>query len=123
MRMLLSLLGTCACLANAIQITAPVFNSNQSAGSSLTVQWTSVDTDPAIFSIELVNFVNFPPSYVILAYGVHTSSQSYTVQIPCDTAPAYGYQINAINGTNVFVIYAQSQNFTITEAANPAQCI
>src|SRR5882762_5617654 len=115
MRMLLSLLGTCACLANAIQITAPVFNSTQSAGDSVTIQWTSVDTDPAIFSVELVNFVIFPPSYVTLAYGVQTSSLSYTVKIPCDSAPAYGYQINAINGTNVFVIYAQSKNFTITE--------
>ncbi|KAL1851952.1 hypothetical protein Plec18167_007546 [Paecilomyces lecythidis] len=116
MRMFLSLLGLCATMASAIQITAPYGNSTVAAGSKTLVQWSSVDTDPSNFGIYLVNFVNWPPSYVPLALDVPTEDGSYSVQIPCDTPASWGYQINAINGTNVYVIYAQSNKFSVSAA-------
>lgn len=123
MRMFLSLLGLCATMVSAIQITRPAGNSTLTAGSKALIQWSSVDTDPSNFSIYLVNFVNWPPSYVPLALDVPTSDGSYAVQIPCDTQASWGYQINAINGTNVYVIYAQSSKFAVAPALNLAGCV
>jgi hypothetical protein len=103
-------------MASAIKINTPIANSTQIAGGSTLVQWSTVDTDPDQFSIYLVNFVNWPPSYVPLALDVPTAAKAATVQIPCDTDPSWGYQINAINGTNVYVIYAQSSKFSVSPA-------
>lgn len=118
---LLSLLF--ASMASAIQILAPSANSTHRAGEPAVVQWSSVDTDPETFSIYLVNFVNWPPSYVPLALDVPTAAHSASVDIPCDTNPSWGYQINAINGTNVYVIYAQSGKFAVSPALDPAGCV
>jgi len=124
MRMRLPLLGLfCASVASAIQITAPAANTTVAAGSTTLIQWSTVDTDPSTFSIYLVNFVDWPPSYVPLALDVPTSHESFAVQIPCDTRPSWGYQINAINGTNVYVIYAQSGKFAVSPALDPAGCV
>lgn len=112
-----------ASMASAIQILAPAANSTYRAGEPAVVQWSSVDTDPDTFSIYLVNFVNWPPSYVPLALDVPTAAHSYSVDIPCNTDPSWGYQINAINGTNVYVIYAQSSKFSVSPARSPAQCV
>jgi hypothetical protein len=38
--------------------------------------------------------------------------QAY-VKIPCDVDSGYGYQFNAINGTNTYVIYAQTDIFSL----------
>ncbi|KAL3461015.1 Ser-Thr-rich glycosyl-phosphatidyl-inositol-anchored membrane family-domain-containing protein [Aspergillus heterothallicus] len=103
-----------ASLVSAISITEPTANSTHAAGSSLTVNWTTVDTDPSTFSLYLWNFVSWPPSYVPLAIDISTADQSYTVQIPCDTNPEWGYQLSAINGTNVYIIYAQGERFTVS---------
>lgn len=125
MRFSLALFGLCASLASAIEILSPSVNSTQATCGKTVVKWSTVDTDPSTFSIYLVNFVNWPPSYVPLAYNVPTADKSYTVQIPADTDPSYGYQINAINGTNVYVIYAQSKKFSVSKgltncvASNP----
>lgn len=35
------------------------------------------------------------------------------VKIPCDVSSGYGYQFNAINGTNTYVIYAQTDIFSL----------
>lgn len=118
----LALFGLCASMAEAIEISTPSVNSTQPAGGKTVVSWSMVDTDPAAFSIYLVNFVNWPPSYVPLAYNVPTANGSYTVQIPCETQPSWGYQINAINGTNVYVIYAQSKKFSVSPSPS-SQCV
>ncbi|KAL4736675.1 hypothetical protein BDV11DRAFT_9768 [Aspergillus similis] len=72
-------------LVAAISITEPTANSTYAAGSTITVNWTTVDTDPSYFSLYLWNFVSWPPSYVALATDIPTADESYTVQIPCDT--------------------------------------
>ncbi|KAL5341389.1 hypothetical protein BJX70DRAFT_395778 [Aspergillus crustosus] len=79
-------------LASAISIISPVANSTYAAGSSVTVKWTTVDTDPSVFSLYLWNFVSWPPSYIPLATDIPTADESHTVQIPCDTNPEWGYQ-------------------------------
>ncbi|KAL6231692.1 Ser-Thr-rich glycosyl-phosphatidyl-inositol-anchored membrane family-domain-containing protein [Aspergillus navahoensis] len=101
-------------LAAAISIVEPTANSTYAAGSTITVNWTTVDTDPSFFSLYLWNFVSWPPSYVALATDIPTAEQSTTVQIPCDTNAEWGYQLSAINGTNVYIIYAQGEHFTVS---------
>jgi hypothetical protein len=123
MRPLLLLLPILASLATAVEITFPVANSTLVAGGETKVVWSSVDTDPTTLSLYLVNFVNWPPSYVPLAIDVDTADGSHQVKIPCDTPASSGYQINAINGTNVYVIYAQSKKFSVGPALDPAGCI
>ncbi|KAJ5935087.1 hypothetical protein N7466_004634 [Penicillium verhagenii] len=118
MRSVIPLVVSLASLAAAIDITSPAANSTYAAGSTVNVEWTSVDTDPTNFSLYLWNFVSWPPSYVPLALDVPTSDLSYSVQIPCDTNPDWGYQISGINGTNVYIIYAQGDKFTVSDAAS-----
>ncbi|RDW72683.1 GPI anchored serine-threonine rich family protein [Aspergillus mulundensis] len=110
-------------LAAAISITEPTANSTFAAGSAITVNWTTVDTDPSSFSLYLWNFVSWPPSYVALATDIPTADESHTVQIPCDTNPEWGYQLSAINGTNVYIIYAQGERFTIDSPADGESCV
>ncbi|RAH68726.1 uncharacterized protein BO66DRAFT_421327 [Aspergillus aculeatinus CBS 121060] len=122
MRMRLSipaLLVSLTSLASAISITKPGLNATYPAGSTLTVNWTSVDTDPSYFSLYLWNFVSWPPTYVPLALDIPTSDLTHRVQIPCDTDPEWGYQISGINGTNVYIIYAQSEKFTVAPPVQP----
>lgn len=42
-----------------------------------------------------------------------TSKGQAYVKIPCDVPSGYGYQFNAINGTNTYVIYAQTDVFSL----------
>jgi Ser-Thr-rich glycosyl-phosphatidyl-inositol-anchored membrane family len=109
----LTALALAAPLVSAIQFTAPAVNSTIVKGSDYDLTWSTVDTDPTTFSVYLVNFVNWPPSYVQLKTGIETSTRSTKVHIPCDTASTYGFQFNAINGTNLYVIYAQSPKFSV----------
>ncbi|PYH43015.1 GPI anchored serine-threonine rich family protein [Aspergillus saccharolyticus JOP 1030-1] len=109
-----ALLVSLTSLASAISITQPGLNATYAAGSTVTVDWTSVDTDPSSFSLYLWNFVSWPPTYVPLALDIPTADLTHRVQIPCDTDAEWGYQISGINGTNVYIIYAQSEKFTVT---------
>ncbi|KAL4900085.1 Ser-Thr-rich glycosyl-phosphatidyl-inositol-anchored membrane family-domain-containing protein [Aspergillus multicolor] len=112
-----------ASLASAISITEPTANSTFAAGSAITVNWITVDTDPSTFSLYLWNFVSWPPSYVPLATNISTDEESHTVQIPCDTNPEWGYQLSAINGTNVYIIYAQGAKFSVGAPVDGESCV
>ncbi|KNG88543.1 extracellular proline-serine rich protein [Aspergillus nomiae NRRL 13137] len=122
MRFLLPFAIGFAPLVSALSINKPGANSTYAAGSTVTVNWSTVDTDPTEISLYLWNFVSWPPSYISLAQNVPTADQSYAVQIPCDTNPEWGYQISAINGTNVYIIYAQGDQFTVSEPVNGTSC-
>ncbi len=66
--------------------------SSSTTGSDVTVDWTSVDTDPSVFSLYIWNFGVFPPFYEPVAFGVNTTKGSISVRIPCDapgTSDAY----------------------------------
>ncbi|KAF9871840.1 hypothetical protein CkaCkLH20_10774 [Colletotrichum karsti] len=115
MRFFAAALALAAPLAvSAIEFTSPSLNSTVTKGSSYELSWNTVDTDPSVFSVYLVNFVNWPPSYTLLAQNIETASGAATVQVPCSEISSGGYQFNAINGTNVYVIYAQTPKFAIS---------
>lgn len=113
----LYILTLVAPLVAAIEFTAPSANSTLTKGSDFELTWSTVDTDPISFSVYLVDFVTWPPSYVPLKTGIETGHGSAKVRIPCNTDSSYGYQFNAINGTNVYVIYAQSPKFSVAGKA------
>ncbi|PWY75512.1 hypothetical protein BO70DRAFT_364055 [Aspergillus heteromorphus CBS 117.55] len=123
MRSSLPFLVSLTTLASAISITQPALNSTYAAGSTITVNWTTVDTDPTTFSLYLWNFVYWPPTYSALALDIPTSELSHAVQIPCDATPEWGYQISGINGTNVYIIYAQSDRFFVSENLDAESCV
>ena len=80
-------------LVSAIKFEAPSANSTLSKGLSYSVKWSSVDTDPTIFSLYLVNFVNWPPFYTEIASNISTSSGALDVTIPCAVDNSWGYQL------------------------------
>ncbi|KAK1961166.1 hypothetical protein LY78DRAFT_696322 [Colletotrichum sublineola] len=116
MRFFAAALTLSAPLVSAMKFTTPAANSTVTKGSSIQLTWDTVDTDAPTFSILLVNFVNWPPSYVMLAEGVDTFAGAISVNVPCSTADSFGYQFNAINGTNVFNIFAQTPKFYVSGA-------
>ncbi|KAL2199435.1 Ser-Thr-rich glycosyl-phosphatidyl-inositol-anchored membrane family-domain-containing protein [Corynascus similis CBS 632.67] len=113
----LSLIALTAPLVSAIQFLEPVANSTLKKGETYRVSWSSVDTDPAQFSIFLVNFVDWPPFYSQVASDVQTSAGEHEVTVPCDVNTSWGFQFNAINGTNVYIIHAQTSRFSIRDGA------
>ena len=90
---LLSLLALAAPLVSAIQFTSPEGNSTLSKGEKYTLTWDTVDTDPSTFSVFLVNFVNWPPSYTGLAYDIETASGQTEVTVPCSVDNSWGFQL------------------------------
>lgn len=126
---LAALAGILPSLVQGISFTSPVATDVITKGSDVTATWTSVDTDPAVFSLYLWNFVQWPPYYEGLAYGVDTTAGQLTVRIPCHINNGEGWQLTAINDTNVYVLYAQGNKFNITgdsctdpPAATSASC-
>jgi len=111
----LSFLALAAPLVSAIQFEAPVANSTILKGDTVNVKWSFVDTDPTKFSIYLVNFVDWPPFYTQVASDVPTDAGEWKVKVPCDVNTSWGFQFNAINGTNVYVIHAQTPRFFVKD--------
>ena len=112
----ISTIASLAACASAYKVLTPTLNSTIAKGSTVNVQFSTVDTDPTTFSVYLVNFQtgHFPPEVLSLAQNVQQSAGSVNVRIPCSVSSDYGYQLNFINGTNTYVIYAQSAPFTLT---------
>ncbi|TGO58704.1 hypothetical protein BCON_0052g00490 [Botryotinia convoluta] len=107
-------LTTLVAAASAYTVLTPTLNSTVAKGKPTSVTWSSVDTDASQFSIYLVNFKDWPPTVISLAQNVPQSEKSVDVTIPCDVSSDYGWQLNFINGTNTYVIYAQSNAFSLT---------
>lgn len=64
-----------------------------------TIQWTSTDSDPQTFNIQLVNPTKRPPYSKVIANGVAKSQNSY--QLPAgasDGQIGQGFQINICSG-------------------------
>lgn len=101
-------------LVQGISFTSPVSSDVVTKGSEITAKWTSVDTDPEDFSLYIWNFVAWPPYYEGLAYGIDTSAGEFTVRVPCHIENGEGWQLTAINNTNVYVLYTQTEKFNIT---------
>lgn len=115
-----SAIASLVACASAYQVLTPTANSTIAKGSNVNVEWSTVDTDPSTFSIYLVNFKDFPPTVLSLAQNVQQGAGSASVRIPCAVSSDYGWQLNFINGTNTYVIYAQSPVFSLTgECVDP----
>lgn len=99
---------------SAYTVLSPTADAAIEKGKSTSVSWTSVDTDASDFSIYLVNFQAWPPIVISLAQDVPQAAGSIDVHIPCDVSSSAGWQINFINGTNTYVIYAQGSAFSLT---------
>lgn len=122
-----ALIGVLPSLVQGISLTSPASTDVITKGSDITATWTSVDTDPSVFSLYLWNFVQWPPYYEGLAYGVDTTAGELTVRVPCHINNGEGWQLTAINDTNVYVLYAQGAQFNITgdsctDPATSASC-
>lgn len=89
----LSLFALAAPLVSAIQFTSPEANSTLSKGEKFTLSWDTVDTDPSTFSLFLVNFVNWPPSYTGVAYDIETAAGETEVTVPCGVDSSFGFQL------------------------------
>lgn len=112
-----------AASVSAYEVLTPSLNSTISKGESINIKWTSVDTDAEVFSVYLTNFAtaHWPPTVLSLAQNVPRDDSSIDLRIPCDVSSDYGWQINFINGTNTYVIYAQSPVFELTgDCVEPA---
>jgi hypothetical protein len=105
-----------AASVSAYEVLTPTLNSTVAKGETITIEWTSVDTDAEVFSVYLANFQtsHWPPTVLSLAQNVPRDDSSIDLRIPCDLSSDYGWQINFINGTNTYVIYAQSPVFELT---------
>lgn len=99
---------------NGIAFTSPTSSDVITKGTEVTAKWTTVDTDPSVFSLYIWNFAAWPPYYEGLAYGVDTAAGEVTVRVPCHVSNGEGWQFTAINDTNVYVLYAQTDDFNIT---------
>lgn len=100
--------------SSAYLVLTPTANQTVAKGQPFDVTWSTVDTDPTTFSIYLSNFVTYPPTLIQLALDIPQEDLSYSVTIPCDVASGSGWRLDFLNGTNEYVIYAQSAVFSLS---------
>ncbi|KAJ5167848.1 uncharacterized protein N7482_003442 [Penicillium canariense] len=99
----------------ALHVTEPEEGADVKASSSLTVKWTSVNTDASSFNLYLVNNAVYPPVSKKLATDVETSKGSYTIDNIGSVTAGHGYQINLQSDVSQDTgILAQSQQFNVT---------
>ncbi|KAL2820142.1 Ser-Thr-rich glycosyl-phosphatidyl-inositol-anchored membrane family-domain-containing protein [Aspergillus cavernicola] len=114
---LVSYLLPLAVSVGALSITEPKKGDEITPGSSFTVKWDSVSTDPTSFDIYLVNNAVYPSVDEKIASDIDTSDGSYTVDGISDLAAGHGYQINLFSNSDLNTgILAQSQQFNVTDA-------
>lgn len=89
--------------AAAIQFTSPGGGESFAQGEEVTVEWTSVDTDPSSFSLYLWNFAVFPPFYELLVFDTSTAAGSTTVTLPCDVVASDQYQLYAFSTCSIMM--------------------
>lgn len=105
----------------AITITAPALDASWDFSQTNTIEWTSVSTDPANFSIVLVN--NQPasgPELTTMADLVNTSDQKYSFT-NFVTTPGPDHVIRFVGvGASDSGVLAESQEFNITKSGTAA---
>ncbi|KMU83704.1 hypothetical protein CIHG_01487 [Coccidioides immitis H538.4] len=111
---------TLTAAAAAIQVTSPVSGATWNLSKSHTITWTSTNTDPLTFAIELANLGVYPPFIMKVARGVKTSSGSYRTE-PIEKIPEGDtYQFNFLSDDpSKPGILAQSQQFSASSAGVP----
>lgn len=105
--------------ALALKVTSPDSNTIWSTGEKQTIEWETVSSDQSSFNIYLSNKATYPPTDVLLASDVQSSAGSYEVD-GSKLSNGDSYTINFTNGTKTEQIYAQSNQFNVTEASSTA---
>lgn len=103
--------------AQALTITAPKANDAWDFSQTNTIEWTSVDTDPANFSIVLVdNASSAGPKQTVIKDLVNTADHKYSFT-NFVAAPGDKYQIRFVGTTasNTGIV-TQSENFNVTKS-------
>jgi len=95
----------------AYTVETPAF---WSANTSNYVRWTSLTTDPATFSIELIHPQNIVNGALAIANNVNANLGQLLVPLPRVPASG-GYTLNLINPGNITDVYAASGTFEIRE--------
>ncbi|KAJ5707935.1 hypothetical protein N7488_007736 [Penicillium malachiteum] len=118
MRLLFALSAAALAIsAGALSVTEPEKGAVIAPSSSVTVKWTSVDTDASRFDIYLVNNAVYPPVNKELAKDIETSKDTYTVNIG-NVPNGHSYQINLVSDVSMNTgILAQTGQFNITDSS------
>jgi len=95
-------------LAFAINFSVP---SNLTSGGPATISWTSTDSDPDTFSMELVNPNQFHNA-IAIANNVQKTAGSISVTLPIVPA-GDGYTIEAVDISNINSVFGTSGDFSI----------
>ncbi|RKU49144.1 hypothetical protein DL546_008167 [Coniochaeta pulveracea] len=106
-----------AASVSAILVTSPTKNEKVDFSKDVTITWTSVNTDPSTFTLELIDQNNVDSPYIINK-EVKTSDNKYTLSNFAAAPAGSSYKFNFIsNDPQNTGILAQSQTFEITKAA------
>ncbi|CAN8101218.1 unnamed protein product [Discula destructiva] len=115
---MLSILTFAATVA-ALKITSPTSDDVWSTGESQTVTWDHVSTDQDSFNVYLSNMASYPTTTILLLSDVSASDGSATID-GSKLQTGDSFTINFTNGTETEQIYAQSNQFNITEGTTAA---
>ncbi|GBE80016.1 hypothetical protein BKA93DRAFT_824664 [Sparassis latifolia] len=109
-----------AASAFALQVTSPTNSTGWSTSGNNTVSWVSVSTDPANFTIVLVNENEYPTYSQVLDALVVSSLGSVSVGAPSGGWVAgAGYQVNLVqDATRLDAVLAQSGDFTLQQSTS-----
>jgi len=123
MRCLFALLSFVAA-ASAYKVLTPGDTAGWSTAGPNTVTWQRVDTDPATFTMLLVNQNNnaLPGGKEVLIATVDGTTGKINVPLPSSGFPAgNAFQINFVKDPqNLDAILAQSQQFAIAQSSTTA---
>ncbi|KAH9049518.1 hypothetical protein EDB84DRAFT_1453161 [Lactarius hengduanensis] len=95
-------------LVSAITFQVP---NNLTSGGPATISWSSGDTDPVVFTIELVN-INLFHNAIAIANNVQKTAGSISVTLPIVQA-GDGYTIEAVDIGNINNVFGTSGDFAI----------
>jgi len=113
-----TILGFAALAASvsAIMVTSPVMGAQLDFSQANTITWTSVDTDPSNFTLQLVDQNTMTP--IVINSDVTTSDDKFTLSnVLAPVGNSYKFNLVS-NDPNNSGILAQSQTFAIVKAAN-----
>ncbi|KAI9454900.1 hypothetical protein BJY52DRAFT_699802 [Lactarius psammicola] len=84
---------------------------NLTSGGPATISWSSSDSDPNVFSLELVNTDLFHDA-IAIANNVQKTAGSISVTLPIVPAGS-GYTIEAVDIGNINQVFGTSSSFSI----------
>ncbi|KAJ4397720.1 hypothetical protein N0V93_001955 [Gnomoniopsis smithogilvyi] len=106
-----------AAAVSALKVTSPTSSDVWTVGDSQTVTWETVSSDQDTFNIYLSNMASYPSTTILLASDVSSSAGSADIDGSKLTS-GDSFTINFTNGTETEQIYAQSNQFNITEGSS-----